>query len=225
MSEVWAYLRDNRATFLCLNLGVAMATLNAYATSSWVPSMFIRRYGWTPQEIGLVFGLIVGIAGALGIVSGGRLADWLTERGHRDATLRIAGFASLAWLPFGVAYPLMPDATWAAVLVTPAVCFSSVPFGVAPAAIQHMMPNTMRAQATAVYLFVINLIGMGLGPTVVAALTEDVFHDKQSVHYSLAIVGGCSQTVAGILLLAGLKRYRRSLEYFREWNDARTKGE
>src|SRR5207302_3440914 len=97
--------------------------------------------------------------------------------------------------------------------------FSSVPFGVAPAAIQRMMPNTMRAQATAVYLFVINLIGMGLGPTVVAALTEDVFGDEKAVHYSLAIVGGVSQTLAGILLLAGLKRYRRSLDYFNEWND------
>lgn len=218
MSEVWAYLRDNRGTFLCLNLGVAMVTLNTYGTSSWVPSMFIRRYGWTPRETGLVFGLIVGVAGTLGIVSGGRLADWLSERGQRDATLRIAGLAALAWLPFGVAYPLMPEAAWSAVLVAPAIFFSSVPFGVAPAAIQRMMPNTMRAQATAVYLFVINLIGMGLGPTVVAALTEDVFRDKQAVHYSLAIVGGVSQTLAGILLLAGLKRYRRSLEYFKEWN-------
>jgi MFS family permease len=216
--EVWAYLRDNRGTFLFLNLGVAMVTLNTYGTSSWAPSMFIRRYGWTPAETGMVFGLIVGIAGTLGIVSGGRLADWLSARGYRDATVRLSGLAALAWLPFGVAYPLMPSATWAAVLVAPAIFFSSVPFGIAPAAIQRMMPNTMRAQATAVYLFVINLIGMGLGPTVVATLTEDVFHDKQAVNYSLSIVGGISQTIAGILLLAGLKRYRQSLDYFQEWN-------
>lgn len=225
MSEVWAYLRDNRGTFLCLNLGVAMVTLNTYGTSSWVPSMFIRRYGWTAGETGWVFGMIVGVAGTLGIVSGGRLADWLSERGHRDATVRLSGLAALAWLPFGVAYPLMPNATWSAVLVAPAIFFSSVPFGIAPAAIQRMMPNTMRAQATAVYLFVINLIGMGLGPTVVAALTEDFFQDKQAVHYSLAIVGGVSQTIAGILLLAGLKRYRRSLDYFKEWNDGQPQGQ
>jgi MFS family permease len=217
MGEVWAYLRDNRGTFLCLNLGVAMVTLNTYGTSSWAPSMFIRRYGWTPAETGLVFGIIVGVAGTLGIVSGGRLADWLSERGYSDATLRLAGLAALAWLPFGLAYPLMPDATWSAILVSPAIFFSSVPFGVAPAAVQRMMPNTMRAQATAVYLFVINLIGMGLGPTVVAALTEDVFRDKQAVHYSLAIVGGISQALAGLLLLASLKHYRRSLEYLKEW--------
>ena len=219
--EVWAYLRDNRATFLFLNLGVAMVTLNAYGTNSWVPAMFIRRYGWTQGETGRVFGMIVGIAGTLGIVSGGRLADWLSARGQRDATVRLSGLAALAWLPFGVAYPLMPSATWAAVLVAPAIFFSSVPFGIAPAAIQRIMPNTMRAQATAVYLFVINLIGMGLGPTVVATLTEDVFQDKQAVNYSLAIVGGVSQTIAGVLLLSGLKRYRQSLDYFKDWNAGR----
>src|SRR5262249_68377 len=134
MSDVWNYLRDNQTTFLCLNLGVAMVTLNTYGTSSWVPSMFIRRFGWSPRETGLVFGIIVVIAGTVGIVSGGRLADWLSERGYRDAPLRIAGLAALAWLPFGVAYPLMPNGTWSALLISPAMFFASVPFGVAPAA-------------------------------------------------------------------------------------------
>jgi hypothetical protein len=61
-------------------------------------------------------------------------------------------------------------------------------------------------------------------PTAVAALTEDVFQDKKAVHYSLAIVGTISQVVAGVLLCASLKHYRRSLEYFKEWNDAGEKG-
>jgi MFS family permease len=187
--------------------------------SSWVPTMFIRRHDWTPGKTGMIFGLIVGIAGTLGIVTGGRVADWLNERGGRDATIRVAALSSLAWLPFGIAYCFVPSANWSAWLAAPAMYFCSMPFGVAPAAIQRMMPNTMRAQATAVYLFVINLIGMGLGPTLVAMLTEDVFQDKLAVHKSLAIVGAISQTAAGILLLAGLKHYRRSLEYFQEWNE------
>jgi MFS family permease len=221
MREVWAYISDNRGTFACLNFGVALVTLNSYGISSWLPTMFGRRYGWTPDQTGMVFGLIVGTAGTLGIVTGGRVADWLSERGCGDATLRVAAFAALAWLPFGVLYPLVPMAGWSAALLVPAVFLSSMPFGVAPAAIQRMMPNTMRAQATAVYLFVINLIGMGLGPTVVAVLTEKVFRDEQSLNVSLAIVGAISQTVAGVLLCAGFRRYRRSLEYFKEWDAAR----
>jgi len=62
---------------------------------------------------------------------------------------------------------------------------------------------------------------MGLGPTVVAVMTEKVFRDEKALPFSLAIVGAISQTIAGILLIAGLKRYRRSLEYFREWEETR----
>ena len=54
--------------------------LNGYASSSWIPTLFIRRHGWTAKEIGLVYGLIVAVAGTLGIVSGGRLADLWRER-------------------------------------------------------------------------------------------------------------------------------------------------
>ncbi len=222
MREVRDYISDNRATFVCLNLGMALITLNAYGATSWIPTMFVRRHGWTATDAGLIFGYIVAGAGMLGIVSGGRLADWLSERGHGDATVRVALLGAAGWLPFGIAFPLAPTGEWAAVVLAPAIFFSSIPFGVAPAAIQRMMPNTMRAQATAVYLFVINLIGMGLGPTVVATLTEDYFHDKAAVHYSLLVVGATAHTIACILLWLAMKHYRASLVYFKDWNIARS---
>lgn len=51
-----------------------------------------------------------------------------------------------------------------------------------------MMPNRMRGQASAVYLFVINIVGLGLGPTAVAITTQYVFGRDDAVSYSLAIV-------------------------------------
>ena len=96
----------------------------------------------------------------------------------------------------------------------------SMPFGVGPAAIQQMMPNTMRAQASAIYLFVINLIGLGLGPTVVATLTEDVFRDKNAVHLSLLVVGVLRPVLRQRVALRGLKHFRRSLEYLNDWSKA-----
>jgi hypothetical protein len=67
---------------------------------------------------------------------------------------------------------------------------------------------------------VINLIGLGLGPTLVATLTEDVFRDKNAVHFSLVVVGVFSYVFAAILLWLGLKPYRRSLDYLKEWSEA-----
>ena len=205
LSELWHYVRDNRATFLYLNLGIALLTLEGYGRFNWIPSLFIRRHGWTQGTTGLVFGSIVAVSGTLGIVTGGRLADGLRCAARPTPICASPCWAGLGWLPFGLLFPVVPSAFWAATLLTPAVFFMSMPFGVAPAAIQQMMPNTMRAQATALYLFAINLIGMGLGPTLVAALTEDVFRDKTAVGLSLLIVGVAAHLGGAVLLWLGLE--------------------
>jgi MFS family permease len=220
LREVWAYVRDNRATFLCLNSGLGLVAMFGYGATSWIPTLFIRRHGWTPGQTGLVFGLIVALCGTCGIVSGGCLADWLRRRGYADANLRVALVGAIGGLPSVVLFALAPGAHWAAALLVAVVFFMSMPFGVAPAAIQQMMPSAMRAQATAFYLFVINLIGLGVGPTLVAALTEDVFRDKNAVHYSLLLVGALANGLAAILLWLGLKPYRKSLGYLEDWTIA-----
>jgi spore maturation protein SpmA len=77
----------------------------------------------------------------------------------------------------------------------------------------------MRAQATALYLFVINLVGIGLGPTIVAALTEKAFRDPKAVHLSLLVVGAVSFVLAIVALWAGLKPYRRSLDNLKRFSE------
>lgn len=126
----------------------------------------------------------------------------------------------VAWLPFGALVPLLSSGRWAAALLAPALFFSSMPFGLAPAAVQQLMPNTMRAQASAIYLFVINLIGLGLRPTVVATLTEDIFRDRNAVHLSLLVVGVFAHGCAALLLWRGLKHYGGSLDYLKRWSEA-----
>jgi len=221
LGEVWAYLRGNQGTFTCLYLGIALAALNGYGAAAWIPTFFVRRHGWTPGDTGMIVGLIVGLAGTAGIVTGGRLADWLRQRGQSDANLRVSLLGVVLWLPFGVLASLVSSGVWAAALLAPAFFFSSMPFGLAPAAIQQLMPNTMRAQASAIYLFVINLIGLGLGPTLVAVLTEDVFRDKNALHLSLLVVGVVAHVSAALLLWRGLAHYCRSLEYLHRWSKAR----
>lgn len=212
VADVLAYFRENRATLLYLNLGMAFLTFSAYGTTTWIPSLFIRRHGWPAERVGVVFGLILAVAGTFGVLAGGRLADALRARGRADAELRVALYAAIGWVPSGVAFPLAPGGALAALTLVPLVFFSSAPFGVAPAAIQRMMPNAMRAQASALYLFVINLVGLGLGPTAVALVTDGFFRDKGAIHLSLLLVGLASNLAGVTLLWRGLGPYRGSLK-------------
>ncbi|MBT4617286.1 MAG: MFS transporter, partial [Gammaproteobacteria bacterium] len=75
-------------------------------------------------------------------------------------------------------------------------------------AIQQVTPNRMRGLVSAFYLFFLNLIGIGLGPTITALITDYVFNNDQAVGFSLAIMAGCSGLLAALLLGIGLKPFR-----------------
>ena len=90
-----------------------------------------------------------------------------------------------------------------------------MPFGVAPAALQELMPNSMRGQASALYLFIVNLLGLGIGPTFLALMTDYVF-GEDGIRYSLVVVTGAAHVLAALALLFGLGPYRRSLTRLKE---------
>ncbi|MGH7817376.1 MAG: spinster family MFS transporter [Candidatus Binatia bacterium] len=217
LREVFAYILENKRTVICHNVGFALLTLASYGNSFWVPTFFIRVHGWSASRIGIVYGVLNCVFGVLGVMAGGRFADWLRERGYRDANMRVALIAGLCWLPFGALYLLVPDARGAVLLLAPALFFSSAPWGVAAAAIQQMMPNAMRGQASALYLFTMNLIGLGLGPTAVALMTDYVFRNEQSVNFSILVVGVTAQLSGVAVLWAGLKPFLRSVDRVKEW--------
>jgi MFS family permease len=101
----------------------------------------------------------------------------------------------------------MPTAMLAAAMIFPLSFFASAPFGVAAAAVQEMVPARMRAQASAVYLFVISLLGLAAGPTAVALVTDYVFRDEQMVRYSMAIVALAGLVPATLLLRSAREPY------------------
>jgi MFS family permease len=220
LREVLAYLKENRQTFLCHNIGFALLSFSSYGSSAWIPTFLQRNHGWSIPKSGLVYGVIVATCGTLGIALGGRLADWMSERGRRDAAMLVGLIVSLVWIPTGVLYPIVADANLAAVLIAPTVFLASAPFGVSAAAIQQMMPQTMRGQASSIYLFSVNLLGLGIGPSAVAFFTDYVFRNDMSVRYSLLIVATAAHLIAAALLWIGLKPFRRSLDYLKKWTEA-----
>ncbi len=217
IGEVWRYIRANGRTFVCHNLGVAFITLAGYGGAAMIPELLATKHHWSKTRVGFVFGMISMVFGSLGIVMGGRLADSLRAKGYTDATFRVALVSAAGFLPFSL-YALMPTGNGVMMMLAPALFFSSMAFGVAPAAIQQMMPNSMRAQASATYLFVINLIGLGCGPTAVALVADKVFKNDNTLDISLAAVCILAHVLATVLLWSGLKPYRRSLDYLAKWN-------
>ncbi len=115
----------------------------------------------------------------------------------------LAGVALAA--PFAVLFPLAATPTASLVLLAGMNFFAGFPFAGGYAALQELTPNRMRAQATAVLILFINLIGGGFGATLVAMLTDFVFRDEKALPLALSLSAVLTLPVAALLLVVLLR--------------------
>ena len=192
------FVFGQRAFFWRFLIGLALMTGFGHATLGWTPSYFIRVHGWTPEQVGLRYGFGVLFGAATGMCLGGWLSDRLQARGIVDAPVRVAAAGILACLPLGVAAMLTPNAGLAVLLCALVMLAYNMPFGVAGAALQLATPNHLRGQISALYLFTINIIGLGAGPTLTALLTDRLF-GRDGVGLALAVTAALLLPVAAWL--------------------------
>jgi MFS family permease len=211
IGRVFAYIFANGKTFLLHNVGFGLLSLASYASAAWVPEFYVRTFHWNIRTVGLVYGSIVMVFGSLGIIGAGRVADYLRTRGHANANIIVGMWIGIVWVPIHFLMLLAPSGGWATFWLVPAAVLAAAPFGVAPAAIQQMMPANMRGQASAVYLFILNLIGLGLGPTLVALCTQHLFHRDDALKYSMVIVLVTASMLGAALLSWCLNPFLASL--------------
>ena len=195
---VVAHLLLHRRLFGGVLFGLTMMAAASYAVNLWVPTYFIRVHGWTPMEIGSVFGAMVFLCSTGGVFIGGAVASAWMRRGQHDANLRVPIIAAVLAIPFAVAFPLASDPTVSLVLLGPLLFLAVVPFGCGTAVLPIISPNRLRAQVVAIYLLIANLLAFTCGPTSVGMLTDYVFRDPTLIGYSLAIapaafiIAGCA---------------------------------
>jgi MFS family permease len=217
LSEVLGYVWLNRQ-FYCLHfVALALLAMCGYCVAAWLPTAIIRAYGVSYGQVGKVLGVSTILMNSIGILLAGILCDLLTRRGYKDAPVIVAlisagGIAVLSCLP-----TLMPTVT----LVWVAIFISGLTFnaynGVGPMSINQVTPNQYRAQVSAVYLFVVNALGLGVGPTLVPLLNDHLFHDPLKIRFSLIIVVFCAAAAAIILLFIVRPLYRQKVVESAGW--------
>ena len=218
LRDFLTFVHTNWRTFLCHAGGYGCLGVLVNGMALWTPAFLTRTYGWEMVDAGMAYGAILLVFGASGIYCGGWLADHLQARGLRTSTFRTAAIcAGCAVLP-ATLFPLAKTPSVALLLMTPMVFLSAAPWGVAVASIQQITPNELRGQVSALmYLFPVNLIGIGLGPTVVALITERGFKNPADLKYSMAIVGCAAAVLAAGILSAGIRPFGESLRRAERW--------
>ena len=186
--ETMAYLARRR-TFWLVAMGGAITAFVGFGAAPFTASFFLRNhpadiaalaaqtgevFGLQIRSIGflgLALGLISGLSGALGALCGGWLSDRLGSRDLRAWMLAPAG-ASLLSIPIFVLAVTVPHAAVGLGLLAINGFLGTLWFGPVYGTAQSVVPPQMRATAAAVLLFLVNLLGFGLGPITIGAASD-----------------------------------------------------
>lgn len=216
IAEVAGYMRANALTIICQNVSYALAAMMAYGVSAWIPTFLLRTHDWSYVDAGRVYGWIIVVFGTAGVICGGFLADRLSER-FRAGRIMVMMITGVATLPFALIYPLTDNITLMLVCLALSTFFATFSTGAGPSALQEIMPNQMRGIASAVMIFVVTILGLGLGPTVIALVTDFIYGDPADLRYSLAYVPMGVLALSFLFAAIGLKPYARSRDYLENW--------
>ncbi len=216
VSEVADYLWQRRRAYGGHILGISIFIMVVYALNLWGPTYFIRTFGYTRPEAGWVFGLVMIGSGTMGLLLAGTLSDRLVSKGIHDAYVKIILFSMVAMIPSAATLAFLESDLLAIVFMSLAVFFSAFQGGLAGGTLQLMTPNRMRGQVMAVYGLSSNLIGLGLGPTVIAMTTDYVFGYDEAIGKSIALCAVILCPIGALILWRSLPAIGKQLAEQRE---------
>ena len=216
VSEVADYLWQRRQAYGGHILGISIFIMVVYALNLWGPTYFIRTFGYTRPEAGWVFGLVMIGSGTMGLLLAGTLSDRLVSKGIHDAYVKIILFSMVAMIPSAATLAFLESDLLAIVFMSLAVFFSAFQGGLAGGTLQLMTPNRMRGQVMAVYGLSSNLIGLGLGPTVIAMTTDYVFGYDEAIGKSIALCAVILCPIGALILWRSLPAIGKQLAEQRE---------
>ena len=198
-------LLRHKPSFWFISLGAAASSMMGYGLFFWLPSFFVRSFGLDLLQASMVFGSILLIGGIAGTWAGGYMADRFGA-GKRGNYVIIPAIAFLATIPLYVLAILSPNLTltFFALLIPTGLGLAWL--GPVLSAIQHVVPPNMRATASAIFLFINNLIGIGAGTVAIGLISDNLvarFGDN-ALRYAI-LTGTSFYLIAAILFLISSK--------------------
>ena len=168
--------------------GSSLIVFGGYGASAWMPSFLQRSHDLSTLQVSLLLGPIMLVAGVGGLLISGRVTDKLVQK-NVEWYARVPAIATACAVPFSGLIMLIPQTTYmlfgaeipshivaVGMFSLPVAAYISY-MGPVNALMQNMVVPRMRAMTVAVFLFVTNIIGMGLGPPLIG-LGSDYFEGQ-----------------------------------------------
>lgn len=182
-------------------LGVVMADASA---GIWAAPVLSRNFGLTPPEFAGWLGGLLLITGLAGSVLGGVAADWGQRSGRRGGLLIGAVVAAALGVPAAL-FPILPDVTGFAIALGALMLAGTITGLIVSVALTVFIPNDLRGLTIGAFIAIAGLIGFGLAPTLVAAVS-DLLGGEEQIALALAVVGVTVSLLAFLAFTMAMRR-------------------
>ena len=151
--------------------------------------------------------------------AGGTLCDRWQRRGIREAPLRVGIYSAAGTALFFPLAILIGNAAWTIIVLCGAIFFLAMPIGCSYAALQLIFPNQFRGQVSALFLFILSIGGLSLGPLLPGLLNDYLFRNEKMLGASLALTVGLAGVLMWVVFLLTYRPYR---EHYRAAQESGT---
>jgi MFS family permease len=205
LGEIGRAFRSHAGVLAPLYGALAFWSIVDFALLSWTPALLMRRFAWSPGEVGARLGTLVILTGLIGTPAGGLICDRVTARWGMRARFPLllsVALGGILGIPVGLlgmpAEALASAGCW--------VFLSSAMGTIAISTILDILPQESRGFGTSTIAFNNIIVGLGLGPTLVALVTDRIFHDAQAVGYAMSCIIAPSVLMAILLYAVAMAR-------------------
>lgn len=169
-------------------LAAILAMTVGYGAIAWIPSFLVRSHGFNIAQAGAYLAVVIGLGGAVGTWLGGYLSDRLRV-GDVRWSLWLAAIVFVLARPFAMAFYWVADTRLALALFVLPAAVGAIHIGPSVAVLHERVEARLRPLASALFMMILTLVGLGLGPLAVGALSELVFarFGEHSLRYALLV--------------------------------------
>lgn len=194
--------------------GASVISFLGYGHAAFLGGFYARVHEMPLGQIGLALGVMLGVSGIIGTFIGGQIADRAAKRDTR-AYFTVPAIAMVCSIPFFVAGMLAEGAVMSLALLAIPTALNSLWYGPIYAAVQGVAGPQLRATAVAIMLFIVNMIGLGLGPLALGALSDHLAQAQgmgaaEGLRWAILVSSGVG-LVAVVLFLMGRRTIREEI--------------
>lgn len=219
MLEVFKYTWKSKAFYSKHFFAWGFISMMGYGVGAWLPTSINRLWGMDTGTIGMMQGVGLLVINTPAVFAFGKISDSLAKKGIKDAPVIMClvsaiGTGVLAALPYA-----MPNLVMAWVMIFISSIFFHGYIALSPMIVSQVTPNQMRAQVSSMCLFVVNMLGLGVGPSLPPFFTKIFFHnDPKMIHWGLtiAVLLGCA--ASAWLYATERKHYKVKLDEAAAWH-------